>query len=100
MMAYGVDSRHECTDEHKGNAKDVTGTGSGERKKRKSKQELYNNGNLVNVLCGKVPLLLNNKWPNSVHAQSSIILHILVIFVVMDLSFTEWVQVDKAGTAI
>lgn len=100
MIAYGVDSKHECTDEHRDNAKDVTGSGSRDRKRRKMKQELYSNGNVVNVLCGEVPLLLNNKWPNSAHAQFSIILHIYVVFVIMVLPFTGWVSVDKAGTAM
>lgn len=81
MIAYGVDLKHECTFEHSANVKDVTGSGSKERSRRKTNQELYSNGDLVNVLCGKVPLLLNNNWPNSIHAQTSIILHIHVIFV-------------------
>lgn len=81
MRVDGVDSKHECTDEHKANAKNVTGSGSRKRKRRKTEQELYSNGNQVNVLCDKVSLLLNNKWPNSLHAQFSIILHIHIIFV-------------------
>lgn len=84
-------SMNVLDDEHKANAKDVTGSGSREGKRRKTNQELYSNGNLVNVLCGKVPLLLNNKWPKSIHAQSSIIKHIHVIFVIWALSFTVWV---------
>lgn len=100
MTAYGVDSKHECTDEYRANAKNVTGSGSREKKRRKTKQEFYSNGNVVNGLCGKVPLLLNNKCPNSVHAQSSIILDIYVSLVIMVLPFPAWVSVVKAGTAV
>lgn len=97
MIAYGVDSKQKCTDEHRDNAKDVTGSGSRERKRRKMKQKLYSHGNVVNVLCGEVPLLLNNKWPNSAHAQSSIILHIYVVFVIMVLPSQRGSQWIKLG---
>lgn len=34
------------------------------------------------------------------HSPASSCIYLLSLFVIMDLSFTEWVQVDKAGTAI